>query len=440
MIERYSRQGMKKVWSEKNKFDKWLQVEIAACESWAEIGRIPGTAIPKIKKARVNLDRMAEILKVTHHDVTAFISAVGESLGEESRFIHMGLTSSDVMDTALALQLKEASALLIEGVAALIKVLEEKAVIYKDTIMVGRTHGVHAEPITFGLKMALWAQEMKRNLTRLEDARMVISVGKISGAVGTYATVTPEIEDRTCARLALACAPISNQIVQRDRHAQFVSTLAIVACSLEKFATEIRALQRTEILEAEEPFSAGQTGSSAMPHKRNPELCERVCGLARLIRGHSVTAMENVALWHERDISHSSNERIILPDACYALDYILDIFTGVMKGLQVYPENMKRNLEITQGLVFSQSVMLAMVNKGVSRQKSYEMTQRNAMKAWKTRTPFLKLLKADKDVMQHFKAKELEAIFDYSRFLIHVDTVFERLGLLKKTRKPSSRK
>ncbi len=440
MIERYSRPRMKRIWSDKEKFDKWLQVEISVCEAWADVGRIPKKAIPKIKKARVDFERMAEILKVTHHDVTAFLSAVGETIGEESRYIHLGLTSSDVMDTALALQLRDAADLLLDDIDVLIKVLEDRAISNKDTLMIGRTHGVHAEPITFGLKMALWAQEMKRNYTRLKNAREVISVGKISGAVGTYATVSPEIEEKTCARLGLAAAPISNQIIQRDRHAQFISTLAIVASSLEKFATEIRALQRTEILEAEEPFSSGQTGSSAMPHKRNPELCERVCGLARLIRGHSVTAMENVALWHERDISHSSNERVILPDACLALDYILHIFTGVMQGLQVYPQNMKRNLELTQGLVFSQSVMLALVGKGLSRQKAYEITQRNAMQAWKTRTPFLKLLKADATVMENFNAKELESIFDYRRFLKHVDTIFERLGLLRKTRKTSTKK
>jgi adenylosuccinate lyase len=431
---------MKKIWSDKEKFDKWLQVEISVCEAWADVGRVPKKAIPKIKKAQVDFDRMAEILKITHHDVTAFLTAVGETIGEESRYIHLGLTSSDVMDTALALQLRDAADLLLDDIDALIKVLEDRAISNKDTLMIGRTHGVHAEPITFGLKMALWAQEMKRNYTRLKNAREVISVGKISGAVGTYATVSPEIEEKTCARLGLAPAPISNQIIQRDRHAQFISTLAIVASSLEKFATEIRALQRTEILEAEEPFSSGQTGSSAMPHKRNPELCERVCGLARLIRGHSVTAMENVALWHERDISHSSNERVILPDACLALDYILDIFTGVMRGLQVYPENMKRNLELTQGLVFSQSVMLALVGKGLSRQKAYEITQHNAMQAWKTRTPFLKLLKADAAVMENFNVKELESIFDYRRFLKHVDTIFERLGLLRKTRKTSIKK
>jgi len=435
MIERYSRPKMKKIWSDKNKFDKWLQVEIAVCEAWADAGRIPKSALQNIRKASVDFDRMAEILKVTHHDVTAFLNAVGETVGEDSRYIHLGLTSSDIMDTAQALQIREAADLLIEDVDALIAVLEDRAIANKDTIMIGRTHGVHAEPITFGLKLALWAQEMKRNRSRLEEAKKTISVGKISGAVGTYATVSPDIESTACTALGLACAPISNQVIQRDRHAQFVTTLAITAGSLDKFATEIRALQRTEILEAEEPFSQGQTGSSAMPHKRNPELCERVCGLARLIRGYSITALENMALWHERDISHSSNERVILPDSCLALDYILSIFTGVMKGLQVYPDNMKRNLEITQGLVFSQNVMLALVNKGLSRQKAYELTQRNAMKAWKARTPFLKLLKSDPDVSEHLNAKELDTLFDYRRFLKHTDTVFERLGLLRKTRK-----
>jgi adenylosuccinate lyase len=435
MIERYSRPKMKKIWSDKNKFDKWLQVEIAVCEAWADAGRIPKSALQSIRTARVDFDRMEEILKVTHHDVTAFLNAVGETVGEDSRYIHLGLTSSDIMDTAQALQLREAVDLLLEDVNALIAVLEDRAVANKDTIMIGRTHGVHAEPITFGLKMALWAQEMKRNYARLEEAKKCICVGKISGAVGTYATVSPDIETKACASLGLQSAPISNQVIQRDRHAQFVTTLAITAGSLDKFATEIRSLQRTEILEAEEPFAKGQTGSSAMPHKRNPELCERVCGLARLIRGYSITALENMALWHERDISHSSNERVILPDACLALDYILSIFTGVMKGLQVYPDNMKRNLEITQGLVFSQNVMLALVNKGLSRQQAYELTQRNAMEAWKARTPFLKLLKSDPDVSEHLNAKELETLFDYRRFLKHTDAVFERLGLLKKTRK-----
>jgi adenylosuccinate lyase len=432
MIERYSRPQMKKVWSEESKFDKWLQVEIAVCEAWAEIGTIPKEAIPKIKKARFSLERIAEILKLTHHDVTAFLQAVSESLGKESRFIHLGLTSSDVMDTALSLQLNEASKLLTQDVAKLTAVLEDKAIEHKNTVMIGRTHGVHAEPITFGLKLALWVQEMKRNASRLAEAEKAISVGKISGAVGTYATVPPEVEDKACAKLGLAPAPISSQIIQRDRHAQFVTTLAIVASSLEKFATEIRSLQRTEILEAEEPFTTGQTGSSAMPHKRNPELCERVCGLARLVRGYALTSMENIALWHERDISHSSNERITLPDSCLVLDYILNIFTSVMKGLQVYPENMRRNLELTQGLVFSQRVLIALIDKGLSRQNAYELVQRNAMKAWKQRTSFLDLLKTDPEVMAHLPEKELKSLFDYNYFIKHVDKVFKRLGLTKK--------
>jgi len=434
MIERYSRPQMKNIWSEENKFNKWLQVEIAVCEAWAEIGTIPKEAIPKIKTASCDLERIADILKITHHDMTAFLQAVAEGLGEESRFIHLGLTSSDIMDTALSLQMKESSKLLAKGVAELISVLEDKAIEHKRTIMIGRTHGVHAEPITFGLKLALWAQEMKRNAARLAEAEKIISVGKISGAVGTYATVPPEIEDKACHKLGLAAAPISSQIIQRDRHAQFVTTLAIISGSLEKFATEIRSLQRTEVLEAEEPFAAGQTGSSAMPHKRNPELCERVCGLARLIRGHALTSLENMALWHERDISHSSNERVILPDSCLVLDYVLSIFTSVMKGLMVYPENMRRNLELTQGLVFSQRVLIALIDKGLSRQKAYELVQHNAMKAWKGRTSFLELLKADSEVKAHLSDKELESLFDYNYFMRHADKVFSRLGLTEKKR------
>lgn len=432
MIERYSRPEMKRVWSEENKFDKWLQVEIAACEAWAEIGVIPKEAIPKIRTATYKLERISEILKVTHHDVTAFLKAVSESLGEESRFIHLGLTSSDIMDTALSLQLKEATKLLADDITRLIAVLENKAIEHKTTLMIGRTHGVHAEPMTFGLKLALWAQEMKRNYARLMEAEKMISVGKISGAVGTYATVPPEVEEITCTKLGLTPAPISNQILQRDRHAHFVTTLAIIAGSLEKFATEIRSLQRTEVLEAEEPFAPGQTGSSAMPHKRNPELCERICGLARLVRGYALTSLENIALWHERDISHSSTERIILPDSCLVIDYILSIFTSIMKELKVYPENMRRNLELTQGLVFSQRVLLALIDKGLSRQQAYQMVQRNAMKAWEQRTSFLNLLKADTEVTEHLSASELEALFDYSYFVRHVDTIFRRLGLTEK--------
>ena len=432
MIERYSRPQMKRVWSEESKFDKWLQVEIAVCEAWAELGTIPQEAIPKIRTARYSLERIGEILKVTHHDVTAFLKSVSDSLGEESRFIHLGLTSSDVIDTALSLQLKQASQLLRQDVAELLAVLEEKAVAYKQTIMMGRTHGVHAEPTTFGLKLALWAQEMKRNAVRLAEAEKIITVGKISGAVGTYATVPPEVENKACIKLGLAPAPISSQIIQRDRHAQFVTTLAIIASSLEKFATEIRSLQRTEILEAEEPFAVGQTGSSAMPHKRNPELCERVCGLARLIRGNALTSMENVALWHERDISHSSTERVILPDSCLVLDYVLSTFTSVMKGLQVYPENMRRNLELTQGLVFSQRVLIALIDKGLSRQRAYELVQRNAMKAWEQKNTFLDLLKADTEVTAQLSESELGSLFDYGYFVRHVDKVFQRLGLTEK--------
>ena len=429
MIERYSRPAMKKVWSDENKFDKWLQVEVAVCEAWAELGVIPKEELRKIKKAHFNQKRFEEILKTTHHDVTAFLGSVAESLGEESRFIHLGLTSSDVMDSALSLQLLEATKILEQDIADLIAVLRAKAIEHKHTLMIGRTHGVHAEPVTFGLKMALWIEEMKRNAQRLAEAKKVIEVGKISGAVGTYATVPPEVEKKACARLGLSPAPVSSQILQRDRHAQFVTTLAIIASSLEKFATEIRGLQRTETLEAEEPFEEGQTGSSAMPHKRNPELCERVCGLARLVRGHALTAMENVALWHERDISHSSNERITLPDSCLVLDYILSIFTKVMRGLRVYPQRMRENVDLTKGLVFSQRVLLALIDKGLSRQKAYELVQRNAMKAWKERTDFLQLLKADSEVIASLPAAELESLFDYQYYLKHVDHIFERLGL-----------
>ncbi|MFC1967242.1 adenylosuccinate lyase [Chloroflexota bacterium] len=429
MIERYSRPRMKNVWSDENKFSKWLEIEIAVCDAWSELGAIPRSAMPKIKLARCNFKRMNEILEETRHDVTAFLGAVAESLGEESRFIHMGLTSSDVMDTALSMQMVEAADILAEDIKDLISVLAQKAIEYKYTPMVGRTHGVHAEPISFGLKMALWVEEMRRNQQRLADAKKVIAVGKMSGAVGTYATVPPEIEQIACRKLKLTPASISNQVLQRDRHAQFSTTLAIIGGSLEKFATEIRALQKTEVREAEEPFRPGQTGSSAMPHKKNPELSERVCGLARLIRGYSVTALENIALWHERDISHSSTERIILPDACLALDYMMGIFTPVMRDLQVSPARMKKNMEITRGLLYSQRVLLALIDKGLSRQKAYELVQRNAMKTWKGRKNFLSLLKADAEVTAILPEKEIESLFDYQYYLRHVDDVFKRLGL-----------
>ena len=430
MIERYSRPRMKKIWSDKSKFDKWLEVELAVCEAWLALGEIPKEAITKIRKATYDPDRIAEFFKVTHHDMTAFLKSVAESLGEESRFIHLGLTSSDVMDTALSLQLKEAANILSQDIGDLISTLENKAIEHKYTIMMGRTHGVHAEPTTFGLKIALWVEEMKRNAQRLEESKRTISVGKISGAVGTYATVSPEVEKIACQKLGLIPAPISSQIIQRDRHAQFVATLAITASSLEKFATEIRNLQRTEILEVEEPFEPGQTGSSAMPHKRNPELCERICGLARLMRGYVTTSLENVALWHERDISHSSTERIIMPDSCLALDYMLSLFTSVIKGLKVYSENMRRNLELTQGLIFSQRILLALIDKGLNREKAYQIVQRNAMEAWQQRKNFLSLLEADNQVTAHLTKSELESLFDYSYYLKYVDNIFERLGLV----------
>ncbi|MBM4447704.1 MAG: adenylosuccinate lyase [Chloroflexi bacterium] len=431
MIERYSRPQMKRVWSDENKFNKWLEVEIAVCDAWAEIGVVPREAIPKIKLAKCNLKRMEEILKETRHDMTAFLGSVAESLGEESRFIHLGLTSSDVMDTALSLQLVEATVLLAEDLKELITVLAQKAMEHKYTPIIGRTHGVHAEPTTFGLKLAIWVEEMRRGLQRLGEAKKAIAVGKISGACGTYATVPPEVEQRACRKLGLMPAPVSNQILQRDRHAHFVTTLAIIASSLEKFAIEIRGLQRTEVGEVGEPFGTGQTGSSAMPHKRNPELCERITGLARLVRGYALTAMENIALWHERDISHSSTERIILPDACLLVDYCLSLFGSIIKGLQVFPQRMKKNMELTKGLVFSQRVMLALIDKGLSRQKAYELVQRNAMKSWKENKSFLNLLKADAEVATILPQSELEPLFDYQYYLRHVDEIFERLGLTK---------
>ena len=429
MIERYSRPQMKRIWSDENKFHKWLDVEIAVCDAWAELGVIPREAVPKIKLAKCNLKRMEEILKETRHDMTAFLGAVSESLGDESRFIHLGLTSSDIIDTALSLQLVEAAELITQDIKELISVLAEKAIKYKYAPMIGRTHGVHAEPISFGLKLALWVEEMNRNRLRLNEAKKVVAVGKISGAVGTYATLSPEVEEKACARLRLAPAPVSSQILQRDRHAQFVTTLAIISSSLEKFATEIRGLQRTETREVAEPFGVGQTGSSAMPHKRNPELSERICGLSRLVRGYALTSMENIALWHERDISQSSTERIILPDSCLLLDYSLALFTSIMEGLQIYPQRMKRNLGLTKGLIFSQRVMLALIDKGLSRQKAYELVQRNAMKAWKGNKNFLSLLKADPEVTASLPSEELESFFDYQYYLRYIDEIFQRLGL-----------
>ena len=420
---------MKQVWSDDNKNDKWLQVELAVCEAWAEDGAIPADDMAKLRNARYDPARMREVFERTRHDMTAFLQSVTAGLGDEGRWLHMGLTSHDVQDTAQSLQLVEAADILLEDVDALMSAIGKLAVEHKRTPMMGRTHGVHAEPTTFGLKMALWWDEMRRQRARLEEARRTVAVGKISGVVGTYATVPPQIEERVCAQFGITPCPVSNQVVQRDRHAQFVTTLALVAASLEKFATEIRGLQRTEVREVEEPFGQGQTGSSAMPHKKNPELSERVCGLARLIRGHSVTALENVALWHERDISHSSAERLILPDSCMALDYILDIFTRVMSGLRVYPERMWHNIELTRGLVFSQRTLIALLESGLSRERAYEIVQACAMRSWDESADFRDLLRQEPEVTSRLPGDALESIFDYDYYMRYVDDSFMRLDL-----------
>ncbi|UCH86309.1 MAG: adenylosuccinate lyase [Dehalococcoidia bacterium] len=430
MIERYTRPEMGRIWSQENKLDKWLEVEIAVCQAWADQGVIPREAMDKIRHARYDIERMAEYEREMHHDLLAFLRSVADTLGEESRYIHLGLTSYDVEDTALALLLKQSAELLERGVAELIDVLQERALEQKDTLMMGRTHGIHAEPITFGLKLALWLDEMRRHARRLAEAKAEISVGKISGAVGSHATVPPALEEAVCSGLGLGVAPVSTQIVQRDRHARFITTLAIIAASLEKFATEIRHLQRTEVAEVAEPFAAGQTGSSAMPHKRNPEKCERISGLARLFRGYTTAALENVALWHERDLTDSAPERIVLPDACILLDYVLDLFTFIMRGLDIFPERMRENLESTYGVIFSQRVLLALVEKGLKRQDAYKLAQRNAMRAWKERSPYLDALYEDAEVLEHISREELAALFDYRYFVRFVDESFRRLGLL----------
>jgi len=428
MIGRYTLPKMGSIWEEQNKLQKWLEVEILACEAQAELGNIPKEAVAEIKaKAKFDVERVKEIEKEVHHDVVAFLTNIAENVGPSSRYIHYGMTSSDVLDTGLAVQLKEAADVLIENTKRSIKVLKKQGIKHKDTVMIGRSHGVHAEPITFGLKLALWVFEMKRNLKRLEAARDTISYGKISGTVGTYANIDPFVEDYVCRKLGLKPAETSSQIIQRDRHAEFLCTMAITASSLEKFATEIRALQKTEVLEAEEPFAKGQKGSSAMPHKKNPILCERICGLARVIRGNALVSLENVTLWHERDISHSSAERVILPDSTILLDYILDKFTVVMDGLNVYPENMKKNLEETKGLVFSQEILLALVEKGVLREDAYKMVQRNAMESWKSKKDFKVLILQDEDIKKHISPDEIEKQFDYHRFLKHIDQIFARL-------------
>ncbi|MBI2862754.1 MAG: adenylosuccinate lyase [Chloroflexi bacterium] len=428
-LERYSYPEMRRIWSIEYRTDQWLKVEIAACEAWAELGVIPKSALEPIRRAHYDLAEMAALEKETQHDVVAFVRSVANSIGEEGRFIHLGLTSYDVVDTALGLQLRGASDLLIQDHHRLLDVLRRLAIRYKDTPMIGRTHGVHAEPITFGLKLALWHEETRRNLTRLEQAREQVCIGKLSGAVGTYATVPPTVEESVCHKLGLQPAPISSQIIQRDRHAQFVATLAIIASSLDKMATEVRALQRTEVREVEEPFGEGQQGSSAMPHKRNPVLSERICGLARVIRGYALTAMENVALWHERDISHSSAERIILPTSCMLLDYMLNLFADLLEGMSVYPERMRANLEATGGLIFSQRVLLALIEQGMGRQEAYRVVQGHALRIWKEGGDFREAIASEPAVRALLPPGEIESLFDVGYFLRHVDTIFHRLGL-----------
>jgi len=428
VIPRYTRKELAHIWSDENRYQKWLDVEVAACEAWAQLGKIPPSSIENIRKnSRFTVGRIEEIEAVTRHDVIAFVSCVGEYLGDDARYVHMGLTSSDVLDTAYALLLKESSLILLDDIRALMAALKKRAFEYKHTPAMGRSHGIHAEPITFGLKFALWFAEMERNLKRMEDAMDTISYGKISGAVGTFANVPPEVEEYVCKKLGLKPAPISTQVLQRDRHAHFFSTLAIIGATIEKIATEIRHLQRTEVLEAMEPFGKGQKGSSAMPHKKNPILSENITGMARLLRGYCLSALENVALWHERDISHSSVERVIGPDATIILDFSLKRLQGLIEGLVVYPENMQKNIDITRGLWHSQGVLLALVEKGIARDEAYRWVQRNALKVWENREDFQDLLRKDDDVMNVLNAQEIEKLFDISHHLAYVDTIFERV-------------
>src|SRR5882724_7963808 len=423
---------MGRIWGEEAKYTAWLRVELAVCEAYARRGRIPADALARIRQtSRVDIRRILEIQDRVKHEMIALLTSLEEQLGTDSRYVHIGLTTSDVWDTATALQLRDAIDLLLQGQERLRRALGALAVRHKDTLIVGRTHGVHAEPTTFGLKVAVWYVEAGRNLERLRRARDVVAVGKLSGAVGNFAHVDPEIEDEVCRELGLQPAPVSTQVVQRDRHAEFCTTLAIAAASLEKIALEVRGLQRTEVLEAQEPFAEGQKGSSSMPHKRNPELAERICGLARLIRTNALAAVENVALWHERDISHSSVERVILPDSTILLDYLLHLTTFVVEGLDVDPGRMIENLDLSHGLVYSQRVLLKLTDAGLARQVAYEIVQRNAMRAWNERRPFFELLAADRDVTAKLSADELKSCFDPAFYVRNVDAVFKRLGLTR---------
>jgi adenylosuccinate lyase len=428
MIDRYTLPEMGALWSEQTKFQKWLDVEIAVCEVHAEMGTIPRDALEQIKsRAKFSVARINEIEKTTDHDVIAFTTNLAESIGEASRFVHYGLTSSDVVDSANALLLRDACDLILKKIDALSEVLKRRAFEFKKTPQVGRTHGIHAEPTSFGLTFALWYDEMRRNRDRLNKAREIASVGKISGAVGAFAHLDPAVEERVCARLGLKPAAVSTQIVQRDAYAEYLCTLAIIASSLDKFALQIRHWQRTEVREAQEKFKAGQKGSSAMPHKRNPILSERICGMARLVRANSIVGLENIALWHERDISHSSAERVVLPDSSIATDYMLHKMTSLVDGLVVYPERMLENLNATRGSIFSGQLLLALTQAGVSREDAYEWVQRNAMKAWDEGGDFQSLAAADKDISAHLSKDQLERIFSLETYLRNVDAIFARV-------------
>jgi adenylosuccinate lyase len=419
---------MGKIWTERRKFETWLEIELLVSEALSQLGWIPEEAVKEMRqRASFNIDRINEIEQVTKHDVIAFLTNVGESIGDLSKYLHYGLTSSDILDTSFALLLKEASEIILQDILRLLDVLKKQAFRYKDTVMIGRSHGVHAEPITFGLKLALWYDEMKRNQIRMQRAKEAISVGKVSGAVGTFAHIPPSVEEFVCKRLGLKPALISTQIVQRDHHAEFFSTLALIASSVEKMAVELRHLQRTEVLEAEEFFSKGQKGSSAMPHKRNPISAENLSGLARLVRSYSLAALENISLWHERDISHSSVERVIGPDATILVDYMIHRLTSLIENLMVYPENMKANLEKTKGLIFSESVLLLLTRKGFPREEAYHLVQRNAMKVWEEGQDFKTLLLKDEDIKNRISREELEATFDIHHHLKHVGDIFERV-------------
>lgn len=431
MIERYTRKEMGNIWTEENKYRAWLEVEILACEAWAKLGVIPEEDVKRIReKASFDVQRIYEIEQETRHDVVAFTRAVSETLGPERKWIHYGLTSTDVVDTALSYLIKQANAIIRNDLERFITVLKEKALQHRHTVMMGRTHGVHAEPTTFGLKMALWHEEMKRNLARFNEAASRIEVGKISGAVGTYANIDPYVEEYVCEKLGLTPAPVSTQTLQRDRHAAYLSVLALIATSIEKFATEIRHLQKTETREVEEFFHAGQTGSSAMPHKRNPIASENMSGMARVVRGYMLTAYENVALWHERDISHSSAERIIIPDATIAINYMLNRFTNVVKNLTIYEEQMRENIFKTYGVIFSQRVLLSLIDQGMTREEAYNVVQPLAMKAWEEKTDFKQLVAKDPVIQATLSPEQIDDCFDYTYHLKNIDRIFAKIGLL----------